>query len=69
MWCAMSPRLNLLKPEIMTSPYYYLQQNDIVYVEANKKKSAATDQTLIRNISVAATLISMFAILYSIFRN
>jgi polysaccharide biosynthesis/export protein len=31
-------RLNLNSDEIFTSPYYYLQSNDIVYVEPNRAK-------------------------------
>jgi polysaccharide export outer membrane protein len=31
-------RLNLNSDEIFTSPYYYLQSNDIVYVEPNKTR-------------------------------
>ena len=61
-------RLDITKPEIMGSPYFYLQQNDIVIVEANNKKVAANDVVLVRNISLAATILSMIAILYGIFR-
>lgn len=61
-------RLDLTKPEVLTSPYYYLQQNDIVYIEANKRKVAASDQVTVRNVSIAATVISTIAILYSIFK-
>lgn len=32
--------LNLLDPEIIKSKYYYLQQNDVVYVEPNKSKAS-----------------------------
>jgi len=42
-------RLDLNSPDFLTSPYYYLQPNDVVYVEANKNKIAsasATKQTL-----------------------
>ena len=46
-------RLDLTKPEIMESPYFYLQQNDIVIVEPNKKKVAANDVVTVRNISLA----------------
>ena len=62
-------RLDLTKPEIIASPYFYLQQNDVIIFEANKKKVAANDQTTIRNVSLAATVISVFAIIYSVFRN
>ena len=61
-------RLDITKPEIMLSPYFYLQQNDVVIVEANKKKIAANDQATIRNVSIVATVVSTFAIIYSIFR-
>lgn len=61
-------RLDLTKPEILASPYYYLQQNDVVYVEANKKKVVANDQVTQRTVTIAATLISTLAILYSIFK-
>lgn len=61
-------RLDLTKPEIMGSPYFYLQQNDMVIVEQNRKKAVANDQVAVRNISIAATIVSTLAILYSIFR-
>lgn len=37
-------RLNLNSAELFTSPYYYLQSNDIVYVEPNKAKVASTSR-------------------------
>ena len=61
-------RLDLTKPEIMGSPYFYLQQDDMVIVEANKKKIVANDQVTIRNVSIAATIVSTIAIVYSIFK-
>lgn len=32
-------RMNLNKKEILSSPYFYLKQNDVVYVEPDKAKS------------------------------
>lgn len=61
-------RLDLTKPEIMGSPYFYLQQNDLVIVEQTKKKVSANDQSAVRNITIAATLVSTLAILYTIFK-
>jgi polysaccharide biosynthesis/export protein len=61
-------RIDLTKPEVMASPYFYLQQNDIVYVEQNKKKAVANDAVTARNISIAATVVSTIAIIYSIFK-
>jgi polysaccharide export outer membrane protein len=61
-------RLDLTKPDIMASPYFYLQQNDVVIVEASKKKAVASDQVTTRNVSLAATIVSTLAILYSIFK-
>ena len=47
--------LNLNKADIITSPYYYLQQNDIVYVEPNKTK---IDSTAINSVSIWFSVIS-----------
>ncbi len=35
--------LNLNNPDILQSPYYYLQQNDIVYITPNKTKAKTAD--------------------------
>jgi polysaccharide export outer membrane protein len=36
-------KINLNNKDVLTSPYFYLQQNDIVYVEPdNRVKTAAT---------------------------
>ena len=59
-------RLDLTKPEIISSPYFYLQQNDIVYIEQNRQKSVVNDQLTTRNIGIATSIISVVAILYSI---
>ena len=35
--------MDLTSPDIMLSPYYYLQQNDIVIIEPTKSKIAQND--------------------------
>jgi polysaccharide export outer membrane protein len=62
-------RLDLTKPQIMASPYFYLQQNDVVYIEATKRKVLANDQVTTRNVTIAATIISALAIVISLLRN
>jgi polysaccharide export outer membrane protein len=60
--------MNLTKPEIMLSPYYYVQQNDIIIIEPNKKKSVANDIITARNIGLVLAFISTVAIIYTTFR-
>ena len=62
-------RLDLRKPEIMASPYFYLQQNDIVIFEPTKRKVAANDIVTTRNITLALAIFSTFTVVYSIFHN
>jgi polysaccharide export outer membrane protein len=52
----------------MASPFFYLQQDDLVVVEQNKKKSVATDQATLRNVSIATSVVTLAALLYSIFK-
>ncbi|MDN3549761.1 polysaccharide biosynthesis/export family protein [Mucilaginibacter aquaedulcis] len=56
-------RFNLKKSDVMSSPYYYLRQNDIVYVEPRKAKSDATDASQNRYISLAGALLSIILVL------
>ncbi len=62
-------KLDLTKSKILTSPYYYLRQNDYLYIETSKTKVAASDAIQSRNIAIITTavtaLISVIAILIS----
>jgi polysaccharide export outer membrane protein len=62
--------INLNDANLLTSPYYYLQQNDIVYVEPNKVKSqnSAIGQSTTLWISATSILISMASLLYNILK-
>lgn len=62
--------LNLNDANIINSPYYYLQQNDVVYVEPNKVKSQNAKVGQITTLTFTATniLISLATLLYNIFR-
>ncbi len=64
--------LDVSKPEVFTSPYYYLQQNDVVIVKASPKKPNVSEQTANRNFSRAATissiLLSLTLVLVQIFK-
>lgn len=61
-------RLNIKDAGIYKSPYFNLHSGDLVYIEPIRKKPAGTDQTLLRNVSLAATFVSVLAILYSVLR-
>jgi polysaccharide export outer membrane protein len=61
--------LDLTDSKVLNSPYYYLRQNDYIYIESSKSKIAASDAIQNRNISIitaiGASLISVLAILLS----
>lgn len=61
-------RLDLTNPDVFNSPYYFLQQNDMVLVEQTKSKAAINDQTTARNISLATGVISTLVFIYTVFR-
>lgn len=57
--------VDLLSNKVFTSPVYYLQQNDIIYVEHNnaKTQSAARNQNSGLFISIAGIIISIITII------
>ena len=62
--------LNLNDANIINSPYYYLQQNDVLYVEPNKVKAqnSKVGQTTTLWFSATSILISLTSLLYNILR-
>lgn len=62
--------LDLNQSDIINSPYFYLQQNDVLYVEPNKAKSKNSDigQSTTLLISVTSILISLASLIVNIVR-
>jgi polysaccharide export outer membrane protein len=63
-----SIRIDLLDKNLINSPYYYLQQDDVLYIQPNNPKSRSsqlsTAETL--SVSVVGTLISLTSIIITL---
>ena len=62
-------RVDIKDPNIMASPYFYLQPNDVVYVDLNKTKASANDAVAVRNITILLSVISVAAVVISLSRS
>jgi len=56
-------RLNLNDSEVFQSPYFYLRQNDVIYVEPGKGKAAANDTARIQTFAFISSLASIAVII------
>ena len=59
-------RVDLTDGRLLNSPLYYLQQNDVVYVEQNKTK---INSTKINSVSIWFTVFSFVASITSLIVN
>lgn len=61
-------RLDITQPDIFASPYFYLQQNDVVYVEPNvaKQKNARYSQAQQYNITVFSSILSAVSVITTV---
>ena len=61
-------RLNLLDKRLIDSPYYYLQQNDILYVQPNNPKANSSVLGSLESFSMSAigTFISLISFIIAI---
>jgi len=55
-------RLDLQSRNLFTSPYYYLQNNDVLYIQPGKTKYASVDASY-RNVSLVISALSVIALL------
>lgn len=58
-------RVNLNTPELFTSPYYYVKQNDVIYVEPNSVRSISA-QNIPLFLSFVSTIGTLATLSYSI---
>ena len=61
--------VDLTSKNIFESPYYQLQQNDVVLVDVKKSKVKQSDQALVlRRVTFVLGLVTTIALLYNIFK-
>jgi len=61
--------IDLTSKNVFQSPYYNLQQNDVVLVEVKKSRVKQVDQALtVQRITFALSLVTSIALLYNIFK-
>ncbi|MFC3198978.1 polysaccharide biosynthesis/export family protein [Parapedobacter deserti] len=55
-------RFNLNEYETFTSPYFYLKQNDVIYVEPGRGRVAANNAGTVQFISIALSALSVITL-------
>ena len=50
-------RIDMTSPDIFTSEYFYLQQNDVVYVQPNKARAGSSSYN--QNLSLGVSFVSL----------
>ncbi|MCS6929039.1 MAG: polysaccharide biosynthesis/export family protein [Saprospiraceae bacterium] len=61
-------RINLQTDQLFSSPVYYLQQNDIIYVEPGRSKVAAVADPATRIVTYTTGILSVVTFLIALFR-
>jgi polysaccharide export outer membrane protein len=61
--------VDLTSQDLFTSPYFRLQQNDVVFVEQNRRKLQQEErQNIAQQIQIATSIIATIAIILNIIR-
>lgn len=60
--------IDLTSPDVFRSPYYYLKNNDVIYVQPDKTKAGSEDRSY-KTASIILSVISLIAIIYSATKN
>ena len=55
--------ININDGNVFNSPYYFLKQNDIVYVEMNERKLSSADQLTTRRVSLALAAVTAVSLI------
>lgn len=58
-------RFDLNNSNTFQSPYFYLRQGDVVYVEPNKARVAATDSRQMRRITILTSMATLLIVIVS----
>lgn len=58
-------RFDLTSSDIFKSPYFYLKQGDVIYIEPNKTLVANTDAAATQRITLAVSVLSLLVVLFS----
>ncbi|PVH25593.1 polysaccharide biosynthesis/export family protein [Sphingobacterium corticibacter] len=61
-------RLNLADSDIFQSPYYYLRQNDVIYVEPGKAKAATNNAARTQTYAIIGSALSLLIVLITRWR-
>jgi polysaccharide export outer membrane protein len=58
-------RINLNSSDLFKSPYYFLKQNDVVYIEPSKAKVSALNAPTRQSISIVLSAVSVLVLAFS----
>jgi polysaccharide export outer membrane protein len=61
-------RLDLTSSKVFDSPYYFLKQNDVVYVEPTRAKVVASDDKFVRTVSILGAVLGLVVSLVIVFK-